>query len=72
MVWLSDKLANMRSFYRQWRVVGNDLWNDFNQRDPKMQAWYYRTLTAYLADLKEFDAWQELNQLVNTVFEEAD
>jgi len=72
MVWLSDKLANMRSFYRQWRVVGNDLWNDFNQKDPKMQAWYYRTLTAYLADLKEFDAWQELNQLVNTVFEEAD
>lgn len=72
MVWLSDKLANMRSFYRQWRVMGHALWNDFNQKDPRMQEWYYRTLTEYLSDLSEYDAWQELNQLVNTVFEEVD
>ena len=72
MVWLSDKLANMRSFFRQWRVQGNDLWNDFNQKDPRMQAWYYRTLTEYLSELKEYDAWKELDQLVNTVFEGVD
>ncbi|MBR5381288.1 MAG: bifunctional (p)ppGpp synthetase/guanosine-3',5'-bis(diphosphate) 3'-pyrophosphohydrolase, partial [Oscillospiraceae bacterium] len=34
IVWLSDKLANMRAFYRIWRISGNSFWKDFNQPDP--------------------------------------
>ena len=38
-VWLGDKLANMRSLYREWKREGDVMWNNFNQKDPKMQAW---------------------------------
>lgn len=69
MMWLGDKLSNMRSFCRQYRKEGNDLWQGFNQKDPAMQAWYYRTIAKCLEDLQEYDAYQEYVNLVNTVFE---
>ena len=34
ILWLSDKLSNMRSFYRSWKIEGNSFWNKMNQRDP--------------------------------------
>ena len=40
MLWMSDKLANMRSFARMYRRKGDALWQDFNQKDPDRQAWY--------------------------------
>ena len=33
MVWLGDKLANMRSFYREWKNEGEAMWQKFNQSD---------------------------------------
>ena len=69
ILWLGDKLANIRSFYRAWQRRGHELWNDFNQKDPAQQAWYYRTITALLSDLKEHAAWQELRDDVERIFE---
>lgn len=69
VLWMSDKLSNMRAFYRAWRVRGNAFWNDFNQTDPAQQAWYYRTIAKLLSNLKSYEAWQEYNYLVNIVFE---
>lgn len=69
MMWLGDKLSNMRSFCRQYRKEGSRLWQRFNQKDPAMQAWYYRTIAECLRDLQEYDAYQEYINLVNIVFE---
>jgi len=69
IVCLSDKLANMRAFYRVWRIKGNAMWQDFNQTDPASQAWYYRSVVALLSELKGYEAWQEFNDLVETIFE---
>lgn len=69
MMWLGDKLSNMRSFYRQYRQVGNKLWQSFNQKDPAMQAWYYRKIADCLRELREYDAYREYVRLVNIVFE---
>ena len=33
MVWLGDKLANMRSIYRDFKVEGVGMWQRFNQKD---------------------------------------
>ena len=33
MVWLGDKLANMRSIYRDWKIEGVQMWQSFNQKD---------------------------------------
>ena len=68
MMWLGDKLSNMRSFYRLYRKQGDALWQDFNQKDPAMQAWYYRTIAKCLRELQEYDVYQEYINLVNIVF----
>ncbi len=69
MLWLSDKLSNMRAFYRSWLTQGHALWQSFNQKDPAKQAWYYRTIADYTRALAHTAAWQEYNKLVQIVFE---
>ncbi|MBO6039767.1 MAG: bifunctional (p)ppGpp synthetase/guanosine-3',5'-bis(diphosphate) 3'-pyrophosphohydrolase [Oscillospiraceae bacterium] len=68
LLWLGDKLSNIRSFYRAWRISGNSLWRSFNQDDPAEQAWYYRSIDAQLSDLHDHDAWQEYHFLVELIF----
>lgn len=69
MLWLGDKLSNLRSFYRSWRVCGHELWKSFNQHDPGMHAWYYRSIGEALKELSEYDAWKEYQHLVSVMFE---
>lgn len=69
MLWLSDKLANMRSFYRIKKKEGEDMWQSFNQKDPEQQFWYYRTIAELTAPLEKYSAWQEYSELVKIVFE---
>ena len=68
MVWLGDKLANMRSFYREFKVHGNAMWQRFNQKDVKEQAWYYRSIAEYTKRLSDTSAWIEYNTLTELVF----
>ena len=44
MVWLGDKLSNMRAIYRDFKAEGISMWQRFNQKDPDEQAWYYRSI----------------------------
>ena len=44
MVWMGDKLANMRAIYRDFKVEGNAMWQRFNQKNVEEQAWYYRSI----------------------------
>lgn len=69
-LWLSDKLSNMRSFYRLYQTQGSSLWKNFHQTDPAMQAWYYRTIRDVVRDdLKDYEAWKEFSFLIDKVFE---
>ena len=68
ILWLSDKLSNIRSFYRAWRIQGNAFWNQFNQKDPAQQAWYYRSIAELLRELEAHEAWQEFNSDVEAIF----
>ena len=68
MLWLGDKLANMRSFYRIWKTEGVSMWQTFNQKDPLMQKWYYSTIAELTSPLREHSAWIEYNELVKIVF----
>lgn len=72
MMWLGDKLSNVRSFYREYRKVGDELWQQFNQKDPREQAWYYRTIIKSIPELKDTDAYRELSQLVGEIFKNVD
>jgi myo-inositol-1(or 4)-monophosphatase len=68
MVWLGDKLANMRSFYRGWKAEGDAMWQKFNQKNVKEQAWYYRSIADLTARLSDTSAWLEYKTLTEIVF----
>jgi myo-inositol-1(or 4)-monophosphatase len=68
MVWLGDKLANMRSFYRDWKVEGDNLWKRFNQKDPKEHAWYYYSILDLTSRLSHTSAWIEYKTITERVF----
>ena len=68
MVWLGDKLANMRAIYRDFKVEGVQMWQRFNQKDVAQQAWYYRTIVDLTQRLSETSAWLEYKTLTKLVF----
>lgn len=70
ILYLGDKLANIRSLYCQWLREGHALWQNFNQKDPKEQAWLFRTMAENLKELSDTPAWQEFHRLIEIIFEE--
>ena len=70
MLWLSDKLSNIRSFYREHLKHGDAIWQGLNQKDPAMHAWYYRTIAENLKELSDTAAYNEYIELVEKVFAE--
>ena len=69
VIWISDKLSNIRGFYREWKKRGIEFFDMFNMKDPKEQEWYYRTILNYTEDMKNENAWMELKKLVDDIFE---
>ena len=72
MVWLGDKLANMRSICREFKAEGEAMWQRFNQKDPAEQAWYYRTFADITVRLSDTSAWREYKDLTEFVFAKGD
>ena len=68
MVWIGDKLANMRSIYRDWKVEGDAMWQRFNQKDVGEQAWYYRSIIKLTERISHTSAWIEYKALTEIVF----
>ncbi len=68
MVWLGDKLANMRAIYREFKVEGVQMWQRFNQKDVSEQAWYYRSIVKLTSRLSDTSAWLEYKTLTELVF----
>ncbi|MEG2414284.1 MAG: HD domain-containing protein [Clostridia bacterium] len=68
MIFLGDKLSNMRSLSLGYQQHGANLWNDFNQKDPAAHHWYYRTIADALCELKDSFAWKEYDNLIKKLF----
>lgn len=65
---LADKLSNMRAIYRDLQVLGDELWQRFNEKDKSMHAWMYRSISDALVDLSEYVVWEEYNWLIEATF----
>lgn len=65
---LADKLSNMRAIYRDQMVLGEELWQRFNQKDKKMHAWMYREISEALRELSDYIVWYEYNWLIDATF----
>jgi len=66
---LGDKLANMRSIEREYKILGDDLWEKFHQKDKFRQGWYYKSMAEALKDLEIHQAYKEYVNLVEKIFE---
>ena len=68
MLWIGDKLSNIRAIYRSYLVEGSAVWNRFHQSDANVQAWYYRSILKYTERLSHTLAWNEYKSLVEKIF----
>ena len=66
---LADKLSNLRTTARDYFLVGDELWQRFNEKNKSEHAWYYKGVAKRLTDLEEFPAYQEYIKLCERVFE---
>lgn len=69
ILWLSDKLSNMRSLYRSYLSCGDAAFNVFNQKNKEEHAWYYRTVGDYTAELSDTAAHREYMELIRGIFD---
>jgi (p)ppGpp synthase/HD superfamily hydrolase len=68
MLWLADKLSNIRAIYSDWEQNGDAVWESFHQKDRGVQAWYYRTVVELTERLSHTAAWREYKTLVERIF----
>lgn len=68
ILWLSDKLSNIRSFYREHLVHGDEIWQNLHQKDPAMQGWYYKRVAELTAELSDTAAYKEYTELICRLF----
>lgn len=70
ILYLGDKLSNLRSLYRLQQERGERMWEIFHQRDPKAHHWYYRSIAEALTGLEDTAAWKEYDELIKIIFRE--
>lgn len=68
ILYLSDKLANIRSLYEEFIVDGYSIFDKFNMKDPTIQAWYYYSVLENISELKEYSAYKEYEYKINIIF----
>ncbi len=70
MLWLGDKLSNVRSIGREFLEVGDEVWNHFNCTDKEQQRWYYYTIAdALRPSLSHTAAFMEYEAIIKVLFE---
>ena len=68
MIALGDKLSNIRALQRDYGILGEQVWERFNNKSKAEQGWYYQAVTDALQDLNVYPVWHELAKLVWEVF----
>lgn len=68
MIALGDKLSNVRAMYYDYQVIGDKLWERFNQKEKSEHGWYYRSIADATRELSKYPAWKEYAQLVSLLF----
>lgn len=70
VLYLSDKLSNMRSLYRLRQKLGDDMWRFFHQKDPEAHHRYYQAVADVTREFRELSQWREYMDLIQKTFVE--
>lgn len=68
IVALGDKLANVRDMCRDYKIVGDKLWERFHENDPKLHKWRFTELVDAFKNLEGIDAYDEFKYRVESLF----
>ncbi|MBU5484562.1 HD domain-containing protein [Clostridium sp. MSJ-11] len=68
IVFLGDKLSNIRSTYKDYLSIGDKVWEKFNEKDKLQHKWYYIGLVNGLNKLSKYQEYSEFKELVYKVF----
>ena len=69
ILWLGDKLANIRSLASGYSEKGEEIWQLFHQHDPELHLWYYRSIAEALEiDLNRTGAYKEFIKHINFIW----
>lgn len=70
MMYLGDKLSNLKAIERELDLLGEALWQRFHETDPAMHRWYYRSIAEATRELQDTQVWKEYDRLIIKVFGE--
>ncbi|HJC07209.1 MAG TPA: HD domain-containing protein [Candidatus Enterocloster excrementipullorum] len=65
---MGDKLSNMRCTARDYMIIGDALWERFNEKRKHRQGWYYWGIAQALRDLQDHIYYREYIMLCTAVF----
>lgn len=68
IVAIGDKLSNARALLRDYKEIGDKLWDKFHTKDKKNHEWHYRGLVDSLSELSGTYAYEEFKDIVNELF----
>ncbi len=69
ILWLSDKLSNIRAYDRSYEEIGDELWKHFHQKDKEKHGWYYKSILKLLEkELGDTAAYKECKTLYEKIF----
>lgn len=69
ILWLGDKLSNLRSIAKTYRQRKDEIWSAFNCKDKKQHKWYYESISKILSDLSDTCEYKEFRKLYEEIFE---
>lgn len=69
IILLCDKLSNLRQTKEDFDVIGDKVWEKFNQKDKKMHGWYHKELLKSFSELKDYPEYKEYKKLVEEIFD---
>ncbi|MDO5418130.1 MAG: HD domain-containing protein [Lachnospiraceae bacterium] len=68
IITLGDKLSNIRSTARDYLLLGEAIWDRFNEKRKERHAWYYEGMAEGLSELSSYPEYQEYVRLCRMVF----
>ena len=69
MLWLADKLSNIRSLAGNYSEKGEAVWQELHQDDPAMNRWYYKSVAEIVElQLNRTGAFKEFIKHINFIW----
>lgn len=68
MIWLGDKLSNLRSILRDYESNGKKVFERFNEKNPSEHYWYYNEILKNIEELKQYPAYKEYKESLDLFY----